>query len=539
MSLISNLFQAARAWHRRGPKTAKRSAMAVEQLDHRQLLSVNFTGNVATDFLATTSPTTRFPTGVVLFNSSNTPGIVTPDTMFYNPPFTSEPLIPTSGYAISGIAVSYDPADDTLSVGFEQPPADTPSNPTGDVIAGDADDNGNAGNVNPAVTALPYGFSFTEYPALEGQGIEMYAFLDLGNTGTPDVVAGFSPNQPPLPSNMAPSPSPNPLPPKPYEVAQGIPSSMPDTGPGFGGPITLPSGVTITGNYYLANSAAHPNLEFTITNFSQLYLAETGNKLTPSSVIGIGAFAGNSSTAHIGDAFFPENTFTLAQATVPPTLSPPILINPHEHRIIDTAHRDLVRVSIFGTSGFPVKDINPSTVELDGVHAIAHITRKVKRDEFPFATYFFVADQLNLPPGLTTATLTGQLKSATGVGATFESQKDVLNIPDSARAFGRLRKYMGSASFYKALAKIEARDPGTVISVDNTPVTAVSRNPAARGAAAIKVDYTPKVSSAAKAAREAETVKVRPVVSIKRSEAAHEQPNVPHRLRHSMDDFLS
>ena len=94
------------------------------------------------------------------------------------------------------------------------------------------------------------------------------------------------------------------------------------------------------------------------------------------------------------------------------------------------------------------------------MHAIAHITRKIQRDEFPFATYVFVADQLNLPAGLTTATLTGQTNS----GMTFESQKDVLNIPDSARVFGQLKKYMGNASYYKALAKIEAKNPSTVIS---------------------------------------------------------------------------
>ena len=56
----------------------------------------------------------------------------------------------------------------------------------------------------------------------------------------------------------------------------------------------------------------------------------------------------------------------------------------------------LVRVSVFGTSGFPVSQINPATVELDGVTSIAHITRKIHRDEFPFQTYVFVADQLNL-----------------------------------------------------------------------------------------------------------------------------------------------
>ena len=89
---------------------------------------------------------------------------------------------------------------------------------------------------------------------------------------------------------MSPSPSPNPRRPKPYEVAQAIPIGMPDTGPGFGTLLT-----NNTGNVYLANQAAHPNLEFSITNFSQLYLAETGHALTPSSVIGIGAFAGNDS----------------------------------------------------------------------------------------------------------------------------------------------------------------------------------------------------------------------------------------------------
>ena len=527
MYFFSKLFQAARAWRHGGrPKTVKRSAVAVEQLDHRRLLSVNFTGNVATDFPATQSP------GVVIFNSSNTPGIITPNTEFFNPPFTSEPLIPTSGYAISGIAVSYDSADDTLSVGFEQPPANTASNPTGPVIAGDADDNGNTGNVNPAVLAIdPF---FTEYPALEGENIEMYAFLDLGDTGTPDVVAGFSPDQPALPSNMSPSPSPNPLAPKPYEVAQAIPTAMPDTGPGFGALLS-----NNTGNVYLQNMAAHPNLEFSITNFSKLYLAEAGHALTSSSVIGIGAFAGNDSDGGINDAFFPENTFTLAQATVPippvnPQPSPPILINPHEHRIIDTSHRDLVRVSIFGTSGFPVSEINPATVELDGVKSIAHITRKVKRDEFPFQTYVFVADQLKLPAGLTTATLTGQTKS----GVTFETQKDVLNLPHSALAFGQLKKYMGNATYYPRLSKIEARNPSIANTASGTTVSLVSRNSKASGVAAIEVNYTPKVSAAVTGDKAA-AVKVRPVISLKKAEAADQGSHVSTRVRYSMDHYLS
>jgi len=39
-----------------GPKTVRYAGIAMEQLDHRQLLSVNFTGNVPIDFPATQSP---------------------------------------------------------------------------------------------------------------------------------------------------------------------------------------------------------------------------------------------------------------------------------------------------------------------------------------------------------------------------------------------------------------------------------------------------------------------------------------------------
>ena len=100
------------------------------------------------------------------------------------------------------------------------------------------------------------------------------------------------------------------LPPKPYEVAQAIPNACPSRPwvrhlP----PITRATSISV-------NSPANPNLEFSITNFSQLYLVETGHALTPSSVIGIGALRRLGDDGNIGDAFFPENTFTLAQATV-------------------------------------------------------------------------------------------------------------------------------------------------------------------------------------------------------------------------------
>ncbi len=441
MNLFSKLLQAARKWlhEEGGRKTAKRSAIAVEQLDQRQLLSVNFTGNVAIDFPATQQP------GVVIFNSSTTPNIQHPII-----PPNLQPLIPISGFDISEIRVSYDATTDTLSVGLSGGAADTPTDATGPVIAGDADDNGSAGTVNPAVEAAAPGF--TEFYALGGPE-QMAASLFLSPSSiassTPQVVAGFSPNAPsPTPSDPAPA--------KPYQVALAIPGMNPQGIPFFG--TSLPA---FTGNVYLSNSAAHPNLEFSISHFSQLYQTVTGQALTPSTKIGIGAFAGSPDDGGISDAFFPGSTFTLSEATVAassPMQSPNILINPHEHRIIDTAHRDLIRVTVSGTSGFDVSQINPATVELDGTHAIARVYRKLSTDEFLDATYVFPAQGLNQPNGLYPATLTGETNS----GAAFESSKSVLNIPFSSSLFGQLQKYMGGGSIYKALAKAEATESGSL-----------------------------------------------------------------------------
>src|SRR5262249_50662159 len=134
----------------------------------------------------------------------------------------------------------------------------------------------------------------------------------------------------------------------------------------------------------------------------------------------------------------------------------------------------------------------------------------------------------------TTATLTGQLKT----GQTFISQRDVLNIPNSARVFGQLKKKMGNASFYRALAKIEAKNPSAAISVSSTPVTAGSRNKAAHGIAKIRVHYAPTLAAVGHQAKPAiEKAKVRPVVAIDRSARSHEQTKIPVRLRHSMREL--
>jgi len=429
MTLFARLLQAVRSWRRRrgGPKTVRYAGISMEQLDHRQLLSVNFTGNVVTDFPASTVP------GVV----------VLPDNPLVQHPTIAPaiaPIVKVSGFDISGIRVTYTAADDTLSIGLDQPQS---GNHPGEVIAGDADNNGNSGTVNPAVLAVPGFAGFQDLPDFGGTE-HMGAFLDFTGSGNAQVVAGFTPVPP---SGEAA---------KPYQVALAIPTG-PNSAPIFG--TELPQ---YEGNVYYNNSIAHPNLEFAISHFSQLYQTITGHALTSTSVFNIGAFGGSGQDVGISEAFFPEQPVTLSAATLPPVvcppISPPILINPHEHRVIDTDHRDLVRVYILGTSGFDVTQINPATVSLDGARPIAHTTRHFPHDEFLNAVYTFVGKDINLPPGYTTATFTAMTFS----GQQITTSKQVLNIPFSARVPGRLHFLSDKGSVYPGLGRLNAREPGSV-----------------------------------------------------------------------------
>lgn len=454
-------------------------------------------------------------------------------------PRTLEPVIPpvlqpyihVSGFYIQDIRVSYDSTTDTLYMGINQPASGNAGQ--GEVIAGDSDDNGNSGTVNPAVLAVdPF---FQDPPDMQSSKY-MGTFLDFTGSGTPQVVAGFSEVSPigNTPSNPAPN-----LPPKPYEVATALPATLPVFG------TSLPQ---FTGSVFLQNSPTTPNLEFSVTHFSQLYQMETGKPLTSSSVIYIGGQAGSALPNLISDAFIPEQAVNIGAATLPvptptptpcPPQSPTIYINPHEHRIVDTLHRDLVRVTILGTSGFNVKDIDPASVTLDGAHAIAHITRKVRRDPFPMATYVFVANQLHLHPGLNDVTLSGTLNN----GMTkFQTSNVVLNVPYASQIKGNFAKYMGSGGVYKSLSRIEARHPGVVIPSSNATAVSRSANPAPGKTARLKVTYAPVVhATGARAERSrAEPKAARPVVAIPKAHAGATDvvSKVPTLLRHSMNDFL-
>ena len=414
MSLFTKLFQAVHSWRRRrggASKPRKRSDLAMEQLDHRQLLTVNFTGNVAIDFPATVNP------GVVVVASPITP------------PFNQTPQIPpalqgvinVSGLEIDQMRVNYDPLADILSVGVEGPSNGKTGQP---VIAADSDNNLNSGTVNPSVTAIEP--TFTDPPNMGGTKTYGVSFNFL-NTTVPQVVAGFPQSNPlGVPVQQG----------KVFEVAAAITAPGNPTGsPSFDNTQIFPQ---YAGNYYLANDPNHPNFEFQVAHFSQLYQQFSGHALTPTSPLGIGAFASNNQDIGLSDQFFPIQTIPAVQQTINPpilppiqTCSPTIFVNYHQSNHINTAHPEAIRVTVLGSSGFDpttlipstVKFGDPNTIATTGASPILSFENNVNHDEFPDETFVFNGLDVKLPSGITNAEITGQTKS----GLFINSQVKVFN----------------------------------------------------------------------------------------------------------------
>jgi hypothetical protein len=443
MSLISSLQQAVRAWRRRrgGAKAPKkRAGVALEQLDHRQLLAVNFTGNVLTDF-----PDTLVNRGVIRVDGTP-PGFAKPII-----PAAIQPIIQVSGFEISAVRASYTPSDDTLSVGIEQPR--NPKDPLGRaVIAGDADNNGNSATVDPAITSIPQFSNFTDFPNLEGpEG--MGVLIDLDIDGQPDLIAGF--------------PTATTLGPKPYEVADVVPGSTTD----FGTP--RPQN---TGTFFLQNNPNTPDLELQITNFSQVYKEKTGKDLTPDSVIGFGAF-GAAGEGGISEAFLPPQ-YVLARdvspfvppvcppCPPPPPLNPPVIINIHEHRHVNTAHPERVRAYLFGTSAFDVRAVNQDSVRLGApgstdpadAQPVDRLFRDVNRDGFLDEVIVFRGDQIKgLQPGFTQAELRGQLND----GRVFASSGNIFNRDPASYAPSQIAQVRARESARQVATERVAARNGT------------------------------------------------------------------------------
>ncbi len=435
MSLFKTLLRAVQSWSRRrsgGPKASRRAGVSMERLDHRQMLSVTFTGNPTTDI-----PNSGAAGTVIL--SDPGPGAQYPVIHPAIPNYL-KPLIPVSGFDINGIRLQYDAQLDTLDVAIDQPDSQLGNGKP--VIAGDADDNGNGGTVNPDVLAVQP--QFKDFANLGGSEY-MAVFLDLNNDGTPDVVAGVS-NDPTVG--------------KQYQVAQAIVNSgSTDHVANVIPPVSF--GQTLANNTGFAflndSNPDTPGFEFQITNFSKLYQEETGNPLTTTSTIQVGGTAG-SGDDFIGEAFFPGQSVTLGvvppaapvtppspacppaappepPAPVPvtppppviPPLEPPIVINPHLHRHVNTAHPTDVRVTVLGSERFNVDDIIQTSVRLGGAAPIYSFDLQATNQPFADRTFVFRGSDINLPRGITLAEVTGTLTT----GQTFDSYYQIFNRNDS------------------------------------------------------------------------------------------------------------
>lgn len=438
------------------PRRTRHANVALERLDHRQLLSVTFTGNAKADIPDNSGP------GFAIVTNANRVNI--PDPVLRN-------LIKVSGFDINAIRMKYTPDDDVLSFALEQP-GNQKTIPEFPVIAGDADNNLNGGTVSPAVQAAVAPALFLDFAFL-GESETMYVFLDLDNNTIPDVVAGIS-NDPGVS--------------KLYHVAEAVVNPDPviaaNSAPAFGTPLQ-----DNTGYAFLLNADPTAGaFEFQITNFSQLYLAETGQDLKVDSLIGVGAFAG--SPDDFTDELFikavPVNFGVVPTDDCPP-LSPRIEINPHQHRHVNVAHPGLVRVTVFGTSGFDVDNIVLDSVRFGGAQPVFHFERRIDRDEFKDVTYVFRGNDLNFPPGIVEASISGLYNDpSTQTQVVFDSSKIIFvrGGSPSARAQAaqqRRNERAGDAlTHVPAFIQNRARELGVDIALDqlgSTPVTPVGTVP--------------------------------------------------------------
>ncbi|HWE35490.1 MAG TPA: DUF11 domain-containing protein [Isosphaeraceae bacterium] len=121
-------------------------------------------------------------------------------------------------------------------------------------------------------------------------------------------------------------------------------------------------------------------------------------------------------------------TTTISPAHVCPPLEPPVLINPHSNSHVNIAHNDLVRVNVFGQARFDVTQIVPASVRFGGAAPIASFTRFINHDPYLDETFVFRGTDVNLPPGIQDAHITGSLTT----GGSFDSVRRIFVRNDTS-----------------------------------------------------------------------------------------------------------
>lgn len=131
-----------------------------------------------------------------------------------------------------------------------------------------------------------------------------------------------------------------------------------------------------------------------------------------------------------------NNTSEVLTKVLGPIVCPPILVNPHEAGVINTAHDTFIRVNVYGTSQLDVESIDPSTVNLSGAQPIGYFKRYLNGDQLPDITYIFMGSDAAfdaLPRGYATVALAG----STNDGSSFDAGAIVFNVDEGC--FGQVR----------------------------------------------------------------------------------------------------
>lgn len=242
--------------------------------------SINFTGFVANDF----NPSNL---NVHVTPVSDSPLVVGPDKWMTD-------LGRVSGWAIKDIRTSYDSKTDTLSVGFQ-----TFTNAKGvKSVFGDADGNGDPGFTGPLMIAAG-GVNSPNMGGHKSVAIALAADSTTvkGAPGTPVIVAGIPADKAlagPGTDGFTVSSYVNPALGLAYQFGKNLPTNQ--------------------GNLAFNPSAAHPDLEFTIKNFSKI------KGIDPYKGFWIQAYAGAPDDRVVGEASL---SFTRIPAFAPEEVPEP------------------------------------------------------------------------------------------------------------------------------------------------------------------------------------------------------------------------
>jgi|GEM_PF-2808537 len=292
----------------------------VEPLESRRLLAVNFTGDVIADFPAD-DPNVR-----VL-------GPFAEGTPFFTRPLLSEtlePLVGISGFELEGLRLAYDRVTDVLAIGFQQPLNPLLNDGTR-VIAGDADNNGNGGTINPIILTLvddPDNFiDFARLGGTETMGVK----FDLNLDGQFEIIAGIPQRNSGDPDFVNKTPR--------------VALNPGGTRQGFVFGQELPGFTGLASDFFIGETPQNPAFQFQIRNFTQLVTQVTGQAPVNELSFRIFGFAGSSNDGPISEAALPDQLVTFPLVD-PARISGLVFVDNDGDLVLDPNSRLLPNVTL-------------------------------------------------------------------------------------------------------------------------------------------------------------------------------------------------